>query len=113
VVDYTAELIRSERRNSAAIGYDVYTEAYTAAYNVVDRRYKIGAQLDLLLKYRQGIMNTDHCAEGISADDEYRIVQTSRSTGIGTTSADHIDVPLDPKFHALATFGPYQVFKRD
>jgi len=112
IVDYAASLIRSERKDRAVIGYHTYMDPFMATFNGADRRYKVGAELDVLFKYRHGIINTDRCAEGVSADDEYRIVQTSRSAGIGTTSKDHIDVPLDPRYHMLATFGPYQVFKR-
>jgi len=114
VVDYTARLIRSERKDHAAIGYQMLyiVPPIVADNNGTDRRYKVGAELDLLFKYRHGILNTNRCAEGVSADDEYRIVETSRSPGIATTSKDRINVPLSSKFHLLGKFGDYQVFER-
>ncbi len=47
-----------------------------AASNIADRRYKAGADFDLLLRSRHGIENLNVCAEGMSSDDQYRLVQT-------------------------------------
>jgi len=115
VVDYTADLIRSERKNEAAIGYDVYIDRsgrFMAAFNVVDRRYKVGAELDLLFKHRQGIMNTETCAEGISPIDEYRIVEIDRRSGKGTDGIERIDARFDNRFRLMRQVGSYQVYKR-
>ena len=112
VVDYTADLIRSERKNEAAIGYDVYIDRFMAAFNVADRRYKVGAELDLLFKHRQGIMNTETCAEGISPIDEYRIVQIDRRSGKGTDGIERIDARFDNRFRLMRQVGSYQVYKR-
>ena len=113
VVDYTASLIEPARKLHTSIGYHTYIDVFMATFNGADRRYKVGGEFDLLFKYRHGILNANHCAEGISAADEYRIVQTNRSAGIGTTSEDHIDAPVDAKFQTVATFGPYGVLKGD
>jgi len=112
VVDYTADLIRSERKNEAAIGYDVYMDGFMAAFNVADRRYKVGAEIDLLFKYRQGIMNTETCAEGVSPIDEYRIVQIDRRSGKATDGMERIDARFDNRFRLMRQVGSYQVYKR-
>ena len=46
--------------------------------HVFDRRMKVGMEFDLLFRFLHGLTNTDTCAEGFSAADEFRIVQTSR-----------------------------------
>ena len=89
VVDYTASLIEPARKLHTSIGYHTYIDVFMATFNGADRRYKVGGEFDLLFKYRHGILNANHCAEGISAADEYRIVQTNRSAGIGTTSEEY------------------------
>ena len=63
--------------SQAAIGYDVDIWRFMAYTHVIDPRYKVGADLDLLFKYRHGIANLDRCAEGFQASDRYRIVQVA------------------------------------
>src|SRR5436190_7317484 len=58
-----------------SIGYEIDTSKFMAAFNNIDSRYKVGADLDLLFKYRHGIINKDRCAEGFQPTDRYRIVQ--------------------------------------
>jgi hypothetical protein len=77
VVRYVARQLRHEGRDTAAIGYQMFTLAdHPARWNVIDPRYKVGAELDLIFKHQHDISNTTRCAEGVSPDDEYRIVQT-------------------------------------
>ena len=74
-VDYIAGRVRSHGGNRIALGYQTYFLEFMPAMHIVEPRYKVGAELDLFLEHRYGISNSDRCAEGISADDEYRIVQ--------------------------------------
>jgi len=78
VVDYLVS--RLEGRNQAAIGYQIFVKGFMAMFNVADPRYQVGADFDLLLRHRYGVSNTNHCAEGVSPDDEFRIVQISPSS---------------------------------
>ena len=116
-VDYLAGDIRAEGRDKVAVGYQTITYGFVPKLNFVDPRYKVGADLDLYLKYRYGISNNDQCAEGFSADDEYRIVEARRTLYqpedyFSIEPDEYFDVPVDPGFRPLQQFGNYQVFKR-
>ena len=127
-LDYIASQAHSEGRSTVAVGYQVYIQQFMAAMNVVDSRYKVGAELDRFLLYRHGITNVDQCAEGISPTDEYRIVQVARNEvevgdrpvswdSIGSEVKTHnldeyFSVPLDSEFVMLSEFGDFQVFRR-
>jgi hypothetical protein len=126
--DYLGAQLRAEGRDQAAVGYQTYIAEFMADMNIADPRYKVGAELDMFLKYRYGISNADQCAEGVSSDDEYRIVQEpprlieakARPDSwmplggeVKThTLIEHFDVPRDPRFHLLKQFGDFGVFER-
>jgi hypothetical protein len=110
VVDYTAQQIMM-LDHRAAIGYDLYIYGFMPIFNMVDRRYKVGADFDMLLKYRHGVENTNQCAEGISNEDQYRIVQI-KSNATAEAARERIGVPADPRFVLLRQFDSYQVFQR-
>ena len=82
-----------------------------AKYHITNPVYKVGAELELLHRYRHGITNTDQCAEGLSPRDEYLIVQTRRKNGPEEPKL-YFDVPRDERFRLLRRFDLYQVFKR-
>ena len=112
VVEYLARLL--EGKKQATIGYQMPIYPFTAIFNAVDSRYKAGADWDMILKYRHGISNTNRCAEGVSPNDEFRILQTRPSWTTGQARGlGYFDVSLDRKFHLLQQFGSYQVFKRE
>ena len=100
---------RLEGRHKAAIGYHIRIWPFMAAYNAVDRRYKVGANLDLFFKTLNGISNTDDCAEGFSPADEFRIVNIE--SGPGDPRKTYFDISLD-NFHLVEQLGPYQLFQR-
>jgi hypothetical protein len=126
--DYLGARLLAEGRHQAAVGYQTYVMEFMAAMNIADPRYKIGAELDMFLKYRYGIANADQCAEGISSEDEYRIVQkppvlvderplpeswSPLGSEVRTyTLTEHVEVPRDPRFHLLKQFGDFGVFER-
>ena len=76
VVDRIAARMETGGERQTAIGYDVDFWRFVAAFNIADSRYKVGADFDLLFKYRHGVANLNRCAEGVSPGDEYRVVQT-------------------------------------
>jgi hypothetical protein len=111
VVDYVAGLLRSEGKDRAAIGYQLFIYDFMPKYHVIDPQYKVGAEFDLLFKYRHGIRNADGCAEGVSTEDEYRIVQGRPKSGEAEPRA-YFDLPADPRLRPLRDFDLYRVFKR-
>jgi hypothetical protein len=112
VVDYVANRLRSDGIQHTAIGYQIFIYPFMAKYNIIDSQYKVGADFDLLFKFRHGIANTDRCAEGVSSHDEYRIVQTRPKSG-EEQPGDYFQVPQDTRFRLIQSFDLYQVFKRD
>jgi hypothetical protein len=125
--DYIGSRLQAEGRQRAAVGYLTYIAEFMPAMNITEPRYKVGAELDMFLKYRYGILNTNQCAEGFSSDDEYRIVQAAPTVveekrpeswmPLGAevksyTLVEHFDVPPDPRFHLLKQFGDFAVFQR-
>ena len=107
-LDYIADELRSQGKNHGTIGYHIVIGSFMAQYHAIDPQYKVGADFDLILQFRHGISNTSHCAEGISADDEYRIVQISPLE----QGQEAFAVSLDRRFQLRQQFGSYQVFKR-
>jgi hypothetical protein len=107
-IDYIAGELRRENKGKAAIGYDLKIYPFMVMDNVLDRRYKAGADLDLVLKYRHGVVNDDQCPEGISPSDQYRVVQLD-STGPAPSPGERIPLRADEKFYPSQRFGMYQV----
>ena len=112
IADDLAPRIKSDGRREAAIGYQTFIYPFMATYNVTNPRYKVGAEFDFILKNRHGIENTDRCAEGVSAADEYRVVQRRPKEG-EAEPREYFDVPRDERFRLVRVFDLYQVFKRD
>jgi hypothetical protein len=111
VADYIAEQIRSEGHDRAAIGYHIFIYPFMATYNIINPQYKVGAEFDLWFKYRHDIANTNQCAEGVSAGDEYRIVQMRPKSG-REEPRHYFEASLDKDYRLLRRFDLYQVFKR-
>ena len=110
-IDAAAALVRSSGGNSrASIGYEVDVRRFVAIDHIVDPRYKVGTDLDMLLWYRHGITNTDRCAEGFAATDTLRIVQ------VGTDDAgrqDRIENPRSEPFNLIRGIGVYRLLQRE
>jgi hypothetical protein len=74
-LDYVAQQVHRQGRNRAAIGYSLPGFSAEAAGQAVDPEDKVGREFDYVLARRSGVQNTDHCAEGVSEADEYRMVR--------------------------------------
>jgi hypothetical protein len=98
-------------KNRTAIGYQTYIWRFMAMFNAVDPRYKVGADIDLLYRTLHGISNTDQCAEGMSPEDEFRIVQI-RPNWSDPKGKGYFELQPDKNFQFLEQFGPYQVYQR-
>jgi hypothetical protein len=107
LADFMAQQVAGKDR--AAIGYQIYNWPFMVAFNAADSRYKVGAEFDLLYSTIHRFSNADQCAEGISAEDEFRIVQISPTSD---PREGYFDISLDKSFRLLQQFGPYQVFQR-
>jgi Dolichyl-phosphate-mannose-protein mannosyltransferase len=111
VVDYVADRIRSDGRDRAPIGYRIFIYPFMANYHILNPEYKVGAEFDVLFRYRRDITNTNGCAEGFSPHDQYRIVRTAPGERASAPN-EYFDVPLGDGFRLVREFGPYQVFER-
>jgi Dolichyl-phosphate-mannose-protein mannosyltransferase len=109
-VDTAATLVRtSGNRGHASIGYEMDVRRFVAIDHIVDSRYKVGADFDMLLWYRHGISNLNRCAEGVLGTDTYRIVQIA-TDNVGRT--DRIEIRDNARFEIVRHAGVYQLRRR-
>ena len=96
--------------NEARIGYHLPFFEGIPALATIDRRFKVGAEFDLVLAYRFRIANESRCAEGFGPDDEYRLGrESSRPTPHGMYRA--LAAP-GSAFHQIRRFGSTELFER-
>lgn len=112
VVDAIARQIRAEGKDRATIGYQTFIYPFMAEYNITNPLYKVGSEFDLLFLFRHGIANTNRCAEGVAAEDEYRIVET-RPKLPDWSPKEYFLVSMDERFQLVDQFGFYEVYQRD
>jgi hypothetical protein len=110
LTDRIAAMVQSTGFRDASIGYEIEVWQFMATYHDIDPRYKVGADLDLLLRYRHGITNRDHCAEGFSASDQYRVVQSSSRATV-PEGRNHIETSRDASFQMADGVGAYEIFQ--
>lgn len=110
VVDAIARDMRAEGKAQAAIGYQMFIYPFMAEYNIGNPVYKVGAELDLLLQFNDGLRNKNRCAEGLSPKDEYRIVETIPESSEGSPK-EYFPVTMDDELLLVGQFGPYQIYK--
>lgn len=108
VADYAAALVKAEGREQVAIGYETFVYPFMARYHAIDPHYKVGAEFDLLLKYRHGIINVNQCAEGVALGDDFRIVQKQPQTASGAPN-QYFAVQRDPAFRPLGSVATYEI----
>jgi hypothetical protein len=70
----------------------------------------VGTEFDVALEYGHAISNLDQCVEGMSTQDEYRIVEVSPSS---PGANYYFEVPLAGRLRLLDRIGPYEVYKRE
>jgi hypothetical protein len=105
-----ADRIRGSGRTGASIGYQVGVAPTWGSWFVQsDPRYKIGADFDLLLMHPHGIVNTDRCGEGVSRDDEFRLIETRPPAG---EVLEYVDVPPDASFKLVRTYESFELRQR-
>jgi hypothetical protein len=118
VVDFIADQVGGGRK-AAAIGYQTFFYGWMRRHSTLDPRVKVGMEFDLLLQMLHNLTNTDKCPEGISPNDEFRIVQYATSPAMASPFAysqaprSFFDVPKDDRFYLLRQIGRYSVLKRD
>jgi hypothetical protein len=113
VVDRVADRMKTGGERQAVIGYDVDFWRFAAIFNVADARYKVGADFDLLLKYRHGIANLNRCPEGVSPQDEYRVVQTvARDDDPSNSNRNRIVSTVAGTFDVTDRVGAYEISRR-
>ncbi len=100
---FSASELKQRGRVSASIGYDVPFDKWMLAERVMDSKSKVGRQYDTVLRMRYGIANLDTNAEGISQNDEFRIVDSSQSAS-GRTFFDLYGYPEMPVIYISPTY---------
>jgi len=102
IVDFLGRRIRAEGRTSASIGYDLPFLKWAIVARVVDGVSKIGRQYDVVLQTRYGVTNLDSTAEGVSRNDEFRIVEYSSVEPWRQTYFDLSDYPQMTQIYSSA-----------
>jgi hypothetical protein len=111
VADYLARLIRAEGKDRAVVGRRLFDEGPPKSpWKPVDTRWRVGEEFDVALEYRDGIANLNTCAEGLSAQDEYRIVEAQPPK---PEAPYYFDVPPSGRLRFLDRIGPYELYKTD
>ena len=113
-LEFVANEVKRENRNPAAIGYAIYdlrwAGSYDALYQAVDPQYMIGMGPDYVLRQRYGVRNSNHCPEGISAADEYRVFQLG--SDLDPPEFVRLRGRSLPEFEQVARFGQFAVLRR-
>jgi hypothetical protein len=112
LIDRLAGRIMSTGRQSASIGYEVEIWRFMAQANIADPRYKAGADFDMLLLHRHGIENLNRCAEGVSPQDDYRIVQTAARSS-DPLARNRVNSVRSDDFRLVERVGVYDILQRD
>ncbi len=120
VVDQVAGQVRAAGRDRAAIGYRISFTGGEASQFILDPRYKLGANWDFLFRRLRRIANEDQCPEGVSPQDEYRVVEvrTLEDNEAYPTSVEegrsYFPVPIPEGFEEVGRSwaGTYQVLRR-
>jgi hypothetical protein len=100
VVDFVSDQLLHSGKQRASIGYlgvdeDIHT---------FTQIYAVGEDFDLLFRDLHQVSNSNRCPEGISADNDYRIVfANSQEQGFSAVEG----------FHFIAQFGEHKIYKRD
>jgi hypothetical protein len=102
VADYLATKIHADGENSSRIGYPV---PMIGGHPQTDVGLTDGASIDLLLKLK-GVANVNECAEGVSANDQYRVIEKQPTDAI-------LDIPSTDHFRLDRTFGGLEVYERN
>jgi hypothetical protein len=111
VADYLARLIRAESKDRAWIGRRLFDEGPPKSpWKPVDTQWRAGREFDVALEYRYGIANLNTCAENLSAQDEYRIVETHPPE---PQAPYYFEVPPVGHLRLLDRIGPYDIYKAD
>ena len=112
VAAYLASELRSGNRRSAAIGRQLFLEdqPVEAPWRAVDARWRAGEAIDLVLNYRDDLINLNQCGEGVSAGDEYRVVESRPPT---PDAVYYFDVQPSGHLAWVTQIGRYQIYKRD
>jgi hypothetical protein len=103
-VDFVGRRLKTEGRVSASIGYDVPFDRWMISERAVDGVSKVGRVYDAVLQTRHGITNLDTNAEGVSRDDEFRIVEHPATVAWGRLYFDLSGYPDMPIVYSSPTY---------
>jgi len=111
IAEYVSDRVRSGGRSQAAIGYRRFTNGPPVPpWRMTDARWRSEREFDVPLEYAKGIANSDQCAEGLSAADEYRVVELTPPPG---SAGYYFDVPSPATFHLVRRIDNFGIYERD
>lgn len=102
-VDFLGSVARQEDSSNMTIGYQLLWPQFNTE-TTVDPTYRAGTWFDFLLESREGIHNLNSSVEGLTAADEFRVIEIGDGNWPGR--------PPWPGFELVARFGVFEVFRR-
>jgi hypothetical protein len=109
LVAFLAQRVRATGTNHASIGYLV-DFAPLPIFATGAAFHRFGAEFDAWLRYRYGVINSDECAEGFTAKDDFLVVAPLDPPDAGLWW--RFDVQVDSSFRLLREVGAYRVYAR-
>jgi hypothetical protein len=107
-LEFVGRRVHQEGKDRAAVGYLLHD--YCGDYRVIDARYRTGMEMDYVLGQRFGVHNTNRCAEGVSASDDYIVTQL----GLDPQPPAYVRLRRQARdFRQVARFGEYAVLQRN
>ncbi len=114
-IDALASAVRAEGRDAARIGYDTNQIEWLAQLRNVDGVSKFGIDWDVSLYLRHGIVNLDTSAEGLSADDDFRVFSPLYDIPRSDFAQNRWSMTIDgslPQMEKIAEAGGYEILKK-
>jgi hypothetical protein len=108
LVDDIARGALASGATTLTVGYDA--SGRPAGEMIADSYHRPGAWIDYLLATRHGIRNERPPGEFLSAEDDYRVRDTS--IGGDGRSMSAMAAPAWPEYHLVAILGPLEVYQR-
>ena len=114
-IDAISDVVRASGRSSARIGYDTNQLEWLVQLRSVDGISKCGIDWDVSLYLRHGIVNLDTSAEGLSADDDFRVFSPLYNIPRSNFAQNRWSMTIDgslPEMEKLAEVEGYEILGR-
>ena len=109
MLDRLAGILRTAGRDQVRLGYEIPYGRWMLTWHHIDPNVMIGRELDVALLWKHGICNLNELPEGLSPEDEFRILQRRRGDAFRTWRLRERE-PV--AFDVVEDFGNYALLRR-